>query len=126
LVALARVDALWRADGIILATPSYHGSISGSIKSTLDHTEDLRDDPRALFRRPRGQLHRLHWRSAGPAPDHRRIMLHDSRPARLADPVAAALNSATQVPPLDPQPGSKVVSRKCNGTINLLSLTTST
>jgi len=29
LVALARVDALWRADGIILATPSYHGSVLG-------------------------------------------------------------------------------------------------
>jgi hypothetical protein len=38
------------------------------------------------------------------------MALHDSRPARLADPVAAALNSATAAPPLDPQPGSKVVS----------------
>jgi FMN reductase len=39
------VDALRRADGLIIASPGYHGSISGLIKNALDYTEDMRDDP---------------------------------------------------------------------------------
>jgi FMN reductase len=44
--ASALVAALRRADGVIIATPSYHGSISGLVKNAIDYTEDLRDDPR--------------------------------------------------------------------------------
>jgi FMN reductase len=40
------VAALRRADGVIVATPSYHGSLSGLVKNALDFSEDLRDDPR--------------------------------------------------------------------------------
>lgn len=40
------VEALRRCDGVIVATPSYHGSLSGLIKNALDYTEDLRDDVR--------------------------------------------------------------------------------
>jgi FMN reductase len=47
--AVALVDAFRRADGIIVATPSYHGSISGFVKNALDYAEDLRDDPRPYF-----------------------------------------------------------------------------
>lgn len=43
------VDALRRADGIIISTPSYHGSISGHVKNALDYAEDLRGDPRPYF-----------------------------------------------------------------------------
>ena len=40
------VEALRRADGIFLASPGYHGSISGMIKNALDYAEDLKDaDP---------------------------------------------------------------------------------
>lgn len=39
------VECLRRADGVIIATPSYHGSVSGLIKNALDYTEELRDDP---------------------------------------------------------------------------------
>lgn len=42
----ALVDALREADGVIIATPSYHGSISGMVKNALDYTEDLRRDVR--------------------------------------------------------------------------------
>ena len=38
------VEALRAADGIILSSPSYHGSISGLLKNTLDYVEDLRED----------------------------------------------------------------------------------
>lgn len=44
--ALALVDALARADGVIIATPGYHGGISGLVKNALDYIEDLRDDVR--------------------------------------------------------------------------------
>jgi FMN reductase len=47
--ALALVDALRRADGVILATPSYHGGISGLMKNAIDFAEDLREDPRPYF-----------------------------------------------------------------------------
>lgn len=38
------IEALRRADGVILASPGYHGSISGLLKNALDYIEDLRDD----------------------------------------------------------------------------------
>jgi FMN reductase len=47
--AVEFIEALRSADGIIIATPSYHGSISGLIKNALDYTEDLRADARIYF-----------------------------------------------------------------------------
>lgn len=44
-VARDLVAHLRRADGVIVASPGYHGSISGLVKNALDHTEDMRDDP---------------------------------------------------------------------------------
>ncbi|WP_051574150.1 NADPH-dependent FMN reductase [Mycobacterium sp. URHB0044] len=44
--AIALVDALARADGLIIATPGYHGGISGLVKNALDYIEDLRGDAR--------------------------------------------------------------------------------
>ena len=43
------VDALRRADGVIIATPAYHGGISGLVKNALDFTEDLRGDARVYL-----------------------------------------------------------------------------
>jgi FMN reductase len=48
-MAAELVDALRDADGIIVATPSYHGSISGLIKNAIDYAEDLRADARVYF-----------------------------------------------------------------------------
>lgn len=47
--ARALVDALRRADGLVIATPAYHGGISGLVKNALDFTEDLRDDARVYL-----------------------------------------------------------------------------
>lgn len=47
--ALALVAALRAADGLVLATPSYHGGVSGLVKNAIDFVEDLRDDPRVYF-----------------------------------------------------------------------------
>ncbi len=41
--------AISAADGVIVATPGYHGSISGVIKNALDSLEGLRNDPRPYF-----------------------------------------------------------------------------
>jgi len=49
MAAIAFVGSLRRADGIIVATPSYHGSISGFVKNALDYVEDMRDDPNPYF-----------------------------------------------------------------------------
>jgi FMN reductase len=43
------VAQLAQADGIILGSPGYHGSISGLIKNALDYAEDLRGDRRPYF-----------------------------------------------------------------------------
>jgi FMN reductase len=46
---------LSRADGIILATPGYHGGLSGLVKNALDYTEDLRGNDRPYLQdRPIG------------------------------------------------------------------------
>jgi FMN reductase len=41
--------AVSEADGVIVATPGYHGSISGVVKNALDSLEGLRDDRRPYF-----------------------------------------------------------------------------
>ncbi len=45
----AFVDALRQSDGIILASPGYHGSISGHLKNALDYTQDMHADDKAYF-----------------------------------------------------------------------------
>jgi len=44
--AISLVAALAEADGVIVATPAYHGGMSGLVKNALDYIEDLRDDVR--------------------------------------------------------------------------------
>ncbi|NYT67777.1 NADPH-dependent FMN reductase [Pusillimonas noertemannii] len=40
------VAALRQADGVLISSPSYHGSISGMLKNAIDYTEDMRADER--------------------------------------------------------------------------------
>ncbi|MGN6500697.1 MAG: NADPH-dependent FMN reductase [Tsuneonella sp.] len=40
------VEAVRRADGLIVSAPGYHGSISGLVKNALDYLEDLARDER--------------------------------------------------------------------------------
>ena len=47
--AKALVEALREADGLILSSPGYHGTISGLLKNALDYTEDLRSDTRVYL-----------------------------------------------------------------------------
>ncbi|HEX4182971.1 MAG TPA: NADPH-dependent FMN reductase [Caulobacteraceae bacterium] len=43
------LEAVRTADGVLIATPGYHGSVSGLIKNALDSLEGLRDDARPYF-----------------------------------------------------------------------------
>lgn len=47
--AKALIEAVSSADGLIIATPAYHGSISGMVKNALDYMEELRSDRRPYF-----------------------------------------------------------------------------
>ena len=43
------VEAVRHADGLIVASPGYHGGVSGLVKNALDLLEDLRDDRRSYL-----------------------------------------------------------------------------
>lgn len=47
--AEALVEALRRADAIVLGSPGYHGGISGLVKNAIDYTEDMSRDARVYF-----------------------------------------------------------------------------
>jgi FMN reductase len=43
------VETVRKADGLIVASPGYHGGVSGLVKNALDLLEDLRDDERCYL-----------------------------------------------------------------------------
>lgn len=43
------IEALRRADGVILSSPCYHGGVSGLVKNAIDYTEEMRADERVYF-----------------------------------------------------------------------------
>jgi FMN reductase len=43
------IEAIRLADGIVIATPGYHGGVSGLVKNAIDLLEDLREGPRPYF-----------------------------------------------------------------------------
>ncbi|MFG1600073.1 NADPH-dependent FMN reductase [Klebsiella quasipneumoniae] len=45
----AFVEAVRQADGILLASPGYHGGVSGLVKNAIDLLEDLRGDSRVYL-----------------------------------------------------------------------------
>ena len=40
------IESVRAADCVVIATPGYHGGMSGLIKNAIDHLEELRDDAR--------------------------------------------------------------------------------
>jgi FMN reductase len=91
---LALVEAVREADGIIVATPGYHGSLSGLVKNALDSLEPLREDARPyLDGRAVGCVVVADgWQACGSALAHLRSIVHALR--GWPTPLGATINSA--------------------------------
>lgn len=90
-------DAVRRADGLIVASPGYHGSISGLVKNALDTLELLREDPRPyLHNRAVGAIVTADgWQAAGATLAALRAIVHAMR--GWPTPFGAALNASSQL-----------------------------
>ncbi|MBT2488419.1 NAD(P)H-dependent oxidoreductase [Streptomyces sp. ISL-96] len=90
---IALLDALARADGVLLASPSYHGGVSGLVKNALDYLEDLRDDPRPYLdgRAVGCVVTAAGWQSAGTTLCALRSIVHALR--GWPTPLGVALNT---------------------------------
>lgn len=90
----ALVAAVRAADGLIIATPGYHGSVSGLVKNALDSLEALRDDVRPYFDgRAVGVIVTVDgWQAAGATLGAVRAIVHALRGWNT--PMGVALNGA--------------------------------
>jgi len=91
------VSALREADAVVVASPGYHGSVSGLIKNALDYFEDLREDPRVyLDNTPFGCITCAYgWQAAVGTLTHLRSIGHALR--AWPTPLGVAINSADQI-----------------------------
>ncbi|TLW93035.1 NAD(P)H-dependent oxidoreductase [Saccharomonospora piscinae] len=88
------VEAVRRADGVIVVSPGYHGSVSGLVKNALDYVEDLRDDVRPyLHGRAVGVIAVAHgWQAAVTTLNQMRTIAHALR--GWPTPLGGAVNTA--------------------------------
>jgi FMN reductase len=93
----ALVEAVRRADGIIIGTPGYHGGISGLVKNAIDLLEDLRGDERPYFDgRPVGLIVTAGgWQSCGVTLSALRDVVHAMR--GWPTPLGIAVNSSEPI-----------------------------
>jgi len=91
-------DAVRGADAVLVATPGYHGAMSGLVKNALDHLELLRDDTRPyLDGRAVGVIvTAAGWQACGTALVSVRSAVHALR--GWPTPFAVTVNSAQQHP----------------------------
>jgi FMN reductase len=89
------VEALRNAHGIIVASPGYHGSMSGLVKNALDYVEDMRSDANPYLEgRAVGLIACAQgWQSTGTTLVAMRSVVHALR--GWPTPLAVALNSAS-------------------------------
>lgn len=94
---LELAEAVRTADGIIVATPGYHGSLSGVIKNAMDTLELLREDARPYFTdRAVGCIITADgWQAAGTTLTTMRSIIHAMR--GWPTPFGAALNATTNL-----------------------------
>ncbi|MES2904969.1 MAG: NAD(P)H-dependent oxidoreductase [Pseudomonadota bacterium] len=92
--AAALVAALRAADGVIIASPGYHGGLSGLVKNALDYTEDMARDPVPyLTGRAVGCIAAgAGWQAGGPVLAGLRAITHALR--AWPTPLGVQLNSA--------------------------------
>jgi len=94
----ALVEAMRRADGIVIGTPGYHGGISGLVKNAIDLLEDLREDARPYFEgRPVGLIVTAGgWQACGVTLSAMRDVVHAMR--GWPTPLGIAVNSSEPIP----------------------------
>jgi FMN reductase len=95
--AIRLVEELRSADGVLLVSPGYHGTVSGLLKNALDYIEDLREDERPyLHGRAVGCVAAAHgWQAAVTTLTALRSIVHALR--GWPTPLGAAVNSANVV-----------------------------
>jgi FMN reductase len=88
------VGALRAADGVILASPGYHGSISGLVKNAVDYLEETAKDARVyLDGVPVGLIVTAYgWQATGSTLATMRSIVHALR--GWPTPLGAAINSS--------------------------------
>jgi FMN reductase len=91
------VSTVARADGLIIATPGYHGGMSGLVKNGLDHLEALRDDahPYLTGRAVGTIVTAAGWQACGTTLVSLRSAVHSLR--GWPTPYGATINSAEPV-----------------------------
>jgi FMN reductase len=91
------VASLREADAVVVASPGYHGAISGLVKNALDYIEDLRSDPRVyLDNTPWGVITCAYgWQAAVGTLGHLRVIGHSLR--AWPTPLGVAINSADPI-----------------------------
>ena len=91
------VDLIRRCSGLIIASPGYHGSVSGLVKNALDYLEDLRGDERPyLDGRAVGCIAcALGWQASGTTLVALRSIVHALR--GWPTPMGSSVNSALEL-----------------------------
>ena len=92
------IEAVRRADAVVIATPGYHGSMSGLVKNAIDHLEALREDARPyLDGRAVGVIvSAAGWQACGTTVVSVRSTIHALR--GWPTPFGVTVNSAVQKP----------------------------
>jgi FMN reductase len=92
---LELIEAVRTADGVIVASPGYHGSISGVVKNALDTLEALAQDERPYFTdRAVGCIITANgWQAAGTSLTTLRSVIHALR--GWPTPYGAAFNATS-------------------------------
>ena len=92
--AVRLVEEIRAADGVLLVSPGYHGTVSGLFKNALDYVEDLREDTRPyLDGRAVGCVAAAYgWQAAVTTLTALRSIVHALR--GWPTPLGAAVNSA--------------------------------
>jgi FMN reductase len=87
------IEMVRRADGLIVASPGYHGGVSGLVKNALDLIEDLRGDERSYLegRAVGCVVTAAGWQAAVTTLEALRAIVHALR--GWPTPLGASLNS---------------------------------
>ncbi len=87
------IESVRQADGLILASPGYHGGMSGLFKNAMDYLEDLREDERPyLHNRAVGCISTAYgWQAAVATLQQLRQITHALR--GWPTPMGGAINS---------------------------------